>query len=190
MATAVCPVCTKNVHWSATRGARLADLRCPRCGSPLQSIAAGKISPLRGKTYGRCEVCGEKHMRGKQLRQVPMGGVKQLLHGYIRLRAGGEACYFCRDSMDRFHGPLPAGGPDFSERTTLHMDGIAGSVTHEFRRVGDGIEGRWTLMCSPDAIAGGWSEWRLLTRQEISRHIGFGEFGGAAAAWLRFDALR
>ena len=43
MSRAVCATCGRMTHWSASRGARLADLRCP-CGGELKAYRTQEAS--------------------------------------------------------------------------------------------------------------------------------------------------
>lgn len=59
MANAICTACGKGQNWAATRGARLADVRCRACGGELRATGADKPRP-RGYRMERCEHCGER----------------------------------------------------------------------------------------------------------------------------------
>lgn len=61
MAWAICSRCSREVHWSARRGTRLADLRCHLmteggpCGGELRAKTSSS-SAAKGRTRTRCSV--------------------------------------------------------------------------------------------------------------------------------------
>ena len=57
MANALCLRCNSGVHWRAVRGARLADQRCPRCGSALAGKTSGRMAVTLGRRRLRCVLC-------------------------------------------------------------------------------------------------------------------------------------
>lgn len=65
MAWGECGGCGRECRWEATRGARLADARCPECGGALRGKTAGQQSAAKGRRYERCVVCDRRglHLR-------------------------------------------------------------------------------------------------------------------------------
>jgi hypothetical protein len=56
MSWATCESCGKEVHWRATRGSKLADLRCS-CGGRLRAKTSGRPSGTRGRIMRLCAFC-------------------------------------------------------------------------------------------------------------------------------------
>ena len=95
MAWAKCKSCGRDVHWRATRGARLADLSCPSCGGELQGPNAGygRPSPTKGRKYARCVVCGRRRLF-PSWRMFRADRDITRFDGSV-VRAGSTVCRYC-----------------------------------------------------------------------------------------------
>lgn len=99
MSTAICAACGHEVRWSATRGTRLADLRCPGCGGVLHAPTAGRPSATLGQRFARCAYCGRRRLERAMVtlnaptwligREMPAGAVVCRWHEVAE--AGGAA---------------------------------------------------------------------------------------------------
>lgn len=107
MPTAICTACSRNAYWRATRGTRLADIRCPHCGGNLRRANIGRGSRPGGKMI-RCALpfCNRR-------RRLPSGNVRTLREPGTflrfnldatpnhRLEAGASVCWF-HESEEEF----------------------------------------------------------------------------------------
>jgi transcription elongation factor Elf1 len=102
MATAICQNCGASRHWTASRGAKLSDLRCDSCGGELKSAIKGKASKNRGKRYSVCAICGRKRLHAR-----PVPFAFRVLHDSRTVHpAGSVVC--------PIHDCLPADDPYFA----------------------------------------------------------------------------
>ena len=70
MSRAVCKECARIVGWSARRGVKLSDHRCPHCGGSLHGMTAGR--PTVGGKIKECALCSRRRReRNLTLLTVP-----------------------------------------------------------------------------------------------------------------------
>lgn len=63
MAHAVCKECGHYIAWRATRGSRLADIKCPVCGERLTAYKSTTKPTDKGYRMINCTICGKRKKR-------------------------------------------------------------------------------------------------------------------------------
>lgn len=59
MATGICNICGKEVHWRGGSGCRIADARCS-CGGTVRGKTFGIPGKSAGSKMETCQVCGKR----------------------------------------------------------------------------------------------------------------------------------